>query len=139
MPNDSSLASNHLRALGVLGWDKLEPIVLAALASGQPMLLIGTHGTAKSMLLERLAQAMGLKFRHYNASTLNFDDLVGFPVPDGDSVRYLRTPLDAWNAEAVFIDEISRCRIDMQNRLFPRGTNDKANRPQNDSTWQLLL
>ena len=29
---------------------------LAALASGEPMLLVGRHGTAKSFLLERLAQ-----------------------------------------------------------------------------------
>ena len=108
-----------LRGLGIVGWDALEPVVLAALASEAPILLVGSHGTAKSLLLERLADALGLNFRHYNASILNFDDLVGFPVPDGDRVRYLRTPLDAWDAEAIFIDEISRCRPDLQNRLFP--------------------
>jgi MoxR-like ATPase len=108
-----------LRDLGVVGWDNLEPVILAAVASESPLLLVGPHGTAKSLLLERLASALGLAFRHYNASTLNFDDLAGFPVPDGDAVRYLRTPLDAWDAEAVFVDELSRCRPDQQNRLFP--------------------
>ena len=40
-------------------------------------------------------------------STINFDDLVGFPQPgeDGQSVRYLRTPLDAWDAEVLFVDD----------------------------------
>lgn len=108
-----------LSGLGVLGWESLEPVVIAALAVEAPLLLIGPHGVAKSLLLERLAVALGAVFRHYNASTLNFDDLVGFPVPDGDRVRYLRTPVDAWDAEAIFLDEINRCRPDMQNRLFP--------------------
>ena len=119
MPNSISEKTELIRSLGVLGWTELEPTILAALATQSPLLLIGPHGTAKSMLLEKLAQALKLEFRHYNASTLNFDDLVGFPVPDGERVKYLRTPLDAWNAEAIFVDEISRCRIDMQNRLFP--------------------
>ena len=44
--------------------------------------------------------------------------MIGFPIPDGDQIKYLRTPLDAWDAEVLFIDEKSRCRIDMQNRLF---------------------
>ena len=48
----------HLRNLGILGWRTLEPIVLAALASGAPILLLGAHGTAKSLLLERLAEAL---------------------------------------------------------------------------------
>ena len=111
--------TNILRGLGVVGWDRLEPVIVAALATEAPMLLIGEHGTAKSMILENIANALSLQFRHYNASTINFDDLIGFPAPDGDRIRYLSTPLDAWTAEAVFIDEISRCRADMQNRLFP--------------------
>jgi MoxR-like ATPase len=116
--------SNHyhvLKSLGVVGWDHLEGPILAALVSETPILLIGEHGTAKSMVLERLAEALDVKFRHYNASILNFDDLIGFPAPDAEAgrVRYLRSELDAWDAEAIFVDEISRCRPDMQNRLFP--------------------
>lgn len=108
-----------LRDLGIVGWDHQEPAILAALATKTPLVLIGAHGTAKSLLLQRLAEALDLNFRHYNASILNFDDLIGFPIPKGDYIEYLRTPLDAWDAEAIFIDEISRCRVDMQNRLFP--------------------
>ncbi len=113
------MTQGTLAQLGILGWERIEPVVLAALATEEPLLLIGPHGTAKSLVLERLADALGLRLRHYNASILNFDDLVGFPVPDGDQVRYLRTPLDAWDAEVVFVDELSRCRPDLQNRLFP--------------------
>lgn len=108
-----------LEKLGVIGWNHLGPQIIASLATESTLLLVGAHGTAKSMLLENLAEALELEFRHYNASILNFDDLIGFPAPDGEQVKYLRSSLDAWNAEAIFIDEISRCRPDMQNRLFP--------------------
>lgn len=112
--------SGLLTRLGVYGMRAIEPVVLAALATESPLLFIGPHGTAKSYLLERLSEALGLTWRHYNASLLNFDDLVGFPVPDDrGGLRYLQTPASVWDAQVVFLDEISRCRPDMQNRLFP--------------------
>ena len=109
------------RPLGLEGWAHLEPVVLAALASGDPLLLIGRHGTAKSFLLERLAESLALEFRFYNASLVNYDDLVGIPVPDETqtSLRYISTPSAIWDAEVVFIDEISRARPELQNKLFP--------------------
>ncbi len=108
------------RPLGLLGWHKLEPVLLAALATGDPLLLIGKHGTAKSFLLERLAQSLGLVYRFYNASLLNYDDLVGIPVPDAahTALRYITTPTAIWDAEVVFIDELNRTRPDLQNKLF---------------------
>ena len=108
------------KPLGLLGWDKLEPVLLAALATSEPLLLIGKHGTAKSFLLERLAQALGLAYRFYNASLVNYDDLVGIPVPDATqtSLRYISTPTAIWDAEVVFIDELNRTRPDLQNKLF---------------------
>ncbi len=109
-----------LRALGVVGLEAIEPVILAALATEAPILLVGPHGTAKSLLLSRLCEALGLEWRHYNASLLNYDDLVGYPLPDDKgSLRFIQTPASIWDAEAVFLDEISRCRVDMQNRLFP--------------------
>lgn len=109
-----------LRALHVFGLDALDPLILAALADGRPLLLIGVHGTAKSEILNRLAAALSLAHRHYNASLISFDDLLGYPVPNArrDGLDYLRTPADLWDAESVFIDEISRCRPELQNKLF---------------------
>jgi MoxR-like ATPase len=109
-----------LRSLGIVGYDHLEPVILAALATQTPLLLIGAHGTAKSLLLTRLAQALGLAWRHYNASLVNYDDLIGYPLPDaGGTLRFVQTPASIWGAQAVFIDELSRARPDMLNRLFP--------------------
>ena len=97
----------------------IEPVILAALIQQDPMLLIGPHGTGKSYLLNRLADALRLQHRHYNASLLNFDDLVGFPLPNGSGgLEYIQTPASIWGAQSVFIDEISRCRPEVQNKLF---------------------
>lgn len=109
-----------LRRLGLVGMDSLELPVLASLATRAPLLLIGPHGTAKTLLLTRIADALGLPFRHYNASLLNFDDLVGYPLPGpGGTLEYVRTPASIWGAGAVLFDEVSRCRPDLQNKLFP--------------------
>ena len=117
MKNTTSLLT---KPLGLLGWDRLEPVLLAALATSEPLLLIGKHGTAKSFLLERLAQALGLTYRFYNASLVNYDDLVGIPVPNAQqtSLHYISTPTAIWDAEVVFIDELNRTRPDLQNKLF---------------------
>lgn len=115
-----STQASHLPALGVYGFDHYEPVILAALVSEDPMLLIGRSGTGKTFLLNSLSEALGLEHRHYNASLISFDDLVGFPYPDAENagVRFLETPATVWNAESVLIDEISRCKPEHQNRLF---------------------
>lgn len=107
--------------LGLEGWAKLEPVLLAALVTEEPMLLIGPHGAAKSFMLERLSQVLGMEYRFYNASLLNYDDLVGIPMPDASktSIKYISSPTAIWDAEIAFIDEISRTRPDLQNKLFP--------------------
>ena len=107
--------------LGLFGWSHLEPVILAALASEYPMLLIGKHGSAKSFLLERLAESLKLEFRCYNASLINYDDLVGIPVPvnNNTSLSYISNPSSIWDAEVVFIDELNRTKPELQNKLFP--------------------
>ena len=114
-------AERHvLRPLGIVGYDALEPALLAALATGEPLLLVSDHGAAKSLLLVRLAEALDLELRHYNASILQFDDLAGFPIPDDrGGIRYAAPPGAIWNAEADFLDEIGRCRPEVANKLFP--------------------
>lgn len=108
-------------SLGIQGWTHLDPLILAALTTESPLLLIGPHGTAKSLLVERIAAALGLSMRHYNASLINYDDLVGIPLPEPGTNRlqFVTTPGAIWDAEFVFFDEISRCRPDLQNKMFP--------------------
>jgi len=113
-------AQFHLAELGVYGFDRHETTILAALVTEDPLLLVGRSGTGKTFLLNTLSEALGLEHRHYNASLISFDDLVGFPYPDEAhaTVRFLETPATVWGAESVLIDEISRCKPEHQNRLF---------------------
>jgi len=121
LPHQSRPQSQLTRPLGLEGWEDIEPVLLAALASEEPILLIGLHGSAKSFLLERLAKALNLDFRFYNASLINYDDLVGIPMPDESrkSLTYISTASSIWGAEVVFFDEINRTRPELQNKLFP--------------------
>lgn len=114
------MEKNFLQKLGAYGFTAIEPVILAALISEDPLLLIGKAGTGKTFLLNSLSETLGLEHRHYNASLLSFDDLVGFPMPaaDGRSVEFLPTPATVWNAESVLIDELSRCKPETQNKLF---------------------
>jgi MoxR-like ATPase len=120
MEKETAIPSGRLAGLGVYGFDRIEPVILAALVTEDPLLLIGRSGTGKTFLLNSLSETLGLEHRHYNASLISFDDLVGFPYPDEEkaAVRFLETPATVWNAESVLIDEISRCKPEHQNRLF---------------------
>ncbi len=67
--------------LGVHGWRPLDPVLLAALALEAPLLLVGPHGTAKSLVVERVARATGSEFRHYNASLFQLRRSCRHPAP----------------------------------------------------------
>ena len=112
--------AGYLTRLGAYGFGDQETVLLAALVTEDPILLIGRSGTGKTFLLNTLSEALGLEHRHYNASLVSFDDLVGFPYPDEEKtgVRFLETPATIWNAESVLVDEISRCKPEHQNRFF---------------------
>ncbi len=109
---------NLIKGLGVYGFSHIEPVVMAALITEDPLLLVGRPGTGKTQLLNLLADSLRLEHRHYNASLISFDDLVGFPWPSEGKVSYLPTPSTIWESESVLVDEINRCRPEHQNRFF---------------------
>jgi MoxR-like ATPase len=118
--NKSTVSKTILPAIGIYGYEDIEPPILASLVTADPLLLIGECGTGKTFLLNKLSEILGLEHRHYNASLISFDDLVGFPYPAKDftEIKYLETPATVWHAESIFVDEISRCKPEHQNRFF---------------------
>jgi len=108
-----------LEKMGIYGMNEIEDIIMAGIATGDPILFIGSHGTAKTTLCRKIAEALGLKFFAYDASKALFEDLIGFPNPDTISkgeIEYVPTKLSIWDKEFILIDEISRARAEMQNK-----------------------
>lgn len=109
-----------LKQLQLFGLEHLDAVVLASLADRRPLLLIGAHGTAKSEMVNRLAETLKLTHRHYNASLLSFDDLLGYPILNSETkqLEFVKTAASVWGAQSIFFDEISRCRPETANKLF---------------------
>ena len=120
MSDTSAQSRGRLAALGAYGFEAQEPVILAALASGDPILPIGRSGTGKTFLLNSISEALGLEHRHYNASLISFDDLVGFPYPDDAkaSVRFLETPATVWGGVGAHRRDQPLQAVEHQNRLF---------------------
>lgn len=117
MPFDS----RFITRMGLHGWDDLALPLVCVLVRNASVLLVGRHGSAKTALARRLAEALGLPFRIFDASKTPFEDLLGFIDPsslaDGEA-RYVPTPLSAWGAGFILVDEISRADERMQSKFL---------------------
>ena len=109
-----------LDKLGIFGMDDIENVVMSAIMTGEPVLLIGEKGTAKTLLTKRLSQVLDRKYVSYNCSSANFDDIIGFPMPSEDKseMNFISTPTSIWGKQFVNLDEINRARVDIQNNYF---------------------
>lgn len=103
-----------LESLGIIGWGKIEPIILSALVRQLPILLIGNHGTNKTEAAEVLGKATygkGINFVPYDTPLLCTDDLMGYPDPrslaEGE-VKFIGTQISIWGQEVCMFDEINR-------------------------------
>ncbi|MCX7647626.1 MAG: MoxR family ATPase [Elusimicrobiales bacterium] len=112
------------RSLGIFGYENIETLLIIGLITQDPLILIGDMGSGKTHILNNISKLLGLNHKHYNASMISFDDIVGFPYPfknGGENkmkIEYIMTPATVWDAESVLIDEINRCKPEVQNKLF---------------------
>ncbi len=110
---------SFLRRLGLVGLEELELPVLCSLVTGDPLLMVGTHGTAKTALAGAVASELGLDFHAYDASKALFEDIIGFPNPSALSrgeLDYVPTSISLWNKEFILVDEISRATAQTQSK-----------------------
>ena len=110
----------YLQQLGIFGWNREdENLLLASLLTGDPMLLIGNHGCAKTHLGTKLAQALGKRHLVYDASKAMFEDVLGFPntakLSTGE-VEYVPSPVTIWDKELIIIDELNRAVPELQSK-----------------------
>jgi len=110
--------------MGMYGLEQEEDFFLAGLVTGDPVLMIGTHGCGKNFFFERLAETLKLRFQVYDASKAMFEDILGFPDmkslmeedPAKRKIKYLQTPMSILDKDIVLVDEISRAHVQMQNK-----------------------
>ena len=109
-----------LQELGIYGWkEEDENLVLASLLTGDPLLLIGNHGSAKTLIANKIAEALGKKFLVYDASKAMFEDILGYPnlekLKQGE-VEYVPSKVTVWDKEIILIDELNRGVVELQSK-----------------------
>lgn len=124
--------------LGIHGFSSAqENAIFASLLSGEPCLLVGPPGVAKTELVNVIGAALRENSRRkypddkskwfdyqvYDASKLNFEDLVGYPSiagmqKDPPEVTYIPTNSSIWGKHLIAFDELNRCAEDRQGNLF---------------------
>lgn len=109
-----------LERLGIFGWkEQEEDLLLASLLTGDPLLLIAPHGTAKTGMTTNIAQSLGVKFVTYDASKALFEDVLGYPnikqLQQG-KIEYIESPVTIFDKEFVLIDELNRALVEMQSK-----------------------
>ena len=109
-----------IEQLGIFGSKEAdENLVLASLLTGDPLLLIGNHGCAKTHVANKVAQALGRKFLVYDASKAMFEDVLGYPNVEQlkhGIVAYVPSPVTIWDKELVLIDELNRAVPELQSK-----------------------
>lgn len=109
------MSKSYFEDLGILGWGRIEPIILGAILSNKSVLLNGSHGANKTegcKLISEAAFGEGTKFVPYDTSLVNADDLLGFLNPkslQAGEIEYISTPDSIWDATSCLLDEINRC------------------------------
>jgi len=109
-----------LEKLGIFGWQEAdENLALASLLTGDPLLLIGNHGSAKTHVANKIAQALHRPFLVYDASKAMFEDVLGYPniekLKQG-VVEYVPSNVTIWDKELILIDELNRAIPELQSK-----------------------
>jgi len=109
-----------LEQLGIYGWKEHdENLVMASLLTGDPLLLIGNHGCAKTHVANKVAEALGKRSLVYDASKAMFEDVLGYPnvekLKEG-VVEYVPSPVTVWDKELILIDELNRAIPELQSK-----------------------
>lgn len=113
------MSTSIISKLGIRGWAGIEDELLSTLLTGDPLLLIGARGSAKTHAARLIAAAFNESFVAYDASKAMFDDVLGFPNIEKMKqglIEYIPSPITIWNKRFVLIDELNRAVPELQSK-----------------------
>jgi MoxR-like ATPase len=102
----------------VVGWQDVEPILLACIAAKINVILRGKHGTSKTIFAKLVAQALGGTYRHYDATKDDMVSVAGIPNPEDlkkGVLSFSKHDRAIWDADYISIDELTRAPRESQN------------------------
>ena len=112
-----------LSPLGIYGWERIEPVIMAGVLLGEPVLLIGEPGSAKTYLGQVLSKALSPEedfgYGYYDLSRANFEDIIGFPNPEAfkqGRSEFIHNPTTIWDKQIIMVDEVSRAQRETANK-----------------------
>jgi len=113
-----------LSTIGIYGWETIEPVILAAMASKHAVLLVGTHGAAKTDGAFALIKAVAgpqANVQKYDVPNLQAEELLGYPNPAdliaGQPMSYIPTPISIWGKQGILLDELNRAHFMTQSKV----------------------
>ena len=117
---EESKLAQVFNEMGVWGIPKEhEVMMLQSLVTGDPLLMVGKHGAAKTKAAKDVANALELSFQSYDASKSMFEDMLGLPNPKAlqeGNMEYVSSPITCWDKEFIFIDEVNRATPELQSK-----------------------
>lgn len=107
------------------GWGDFEPVIIGCLAQGHSILLLGNHGSAKTMFGSLVSSALSngdeLKVIKYNMDKENLISMVGIPntqaLKEG-RIEYAEHERSVFRADVLMLDEITRAPREAQNMVL---------------------
>ena len=111
---------------------------MASLLTGDPLLLIGNHGCAKTHVANKVAQALGRKFLVYDASKAMFEDVLATHI-NGDDSPSLGEWTGGEGAGTVADTDVKGVGEQIRSVLLCAGRNFVRLRSQMDTLSEFLL
>ncbi len=110
----------------LFGWDDLEPTLLACLARGLNIILLGSHGSGKTSFARFVSAAVAegnedFRFIKYSMDKENLLSMVGCPNPvdlKAGKLNYATHERSIFNADVILLDEITRAGKENQNMVL---------------------
>jgi hypothetical protein len=130
------------KALGVVGWDRIEPVILIALAENVNVCFVGNHGGSKTSVCKRLAFALkgvSKKFQQYDCPNVKHDEIFGITdikaLTEG-TLRYIKHPQSIWDKDVILWSEINRPNPMLQSKLNEIILDGSVHGKKTNITWQ---